>query len=152
MEMSREALLGQMRDEGFGPVLVNRIGELLDVFNGNVPQFCAATRGQLDAAYGKGHPGTKGLGTKTYAAFDRFVQLWKLGRMEARQVAKATVDEQKRREAEKASLQKELLDRDVEFDALTSAMAALSTLGMQKCSLGRLLDMYGLAKDSRPSP
>ena len=144
-DIGKEALLGQLRDEGYTSVLVNRIEELLGVFNGNIPQFVIATRGQLNAAYNKNHPGEKGLGTKTYDVFERFVRLWKQAQYDARQVAKETVEEQERKEAEKAEMRQEILDRVVDFDALTSAMAALGTLKLTSCRLGKLLEMYDLA-------
>jgi len=150
-EIGKEALLGQLRDEGYTSVLVNRIEELLEVFNGNIPQFCAATRGQLNAAYNKNHPGEKSLGTKTYDVFERFVRLWKQAQYDARQVARETVEEQKRKEAEKASMRLELLAREIDFDAMTAAMAALGTLGLKVCTLGRLLEMHDMAKGARPS-
>ena len=150
-EAGKETLLGQLRDEGCTPYLVNRVEELLKAFNGNVAQFCAATRGQLNATYIKTHPETKlkGLGEKTFEVFDRFVQLWKQSRFDARQVAKATVEAQEARAAEKEAMRLELLDREVEFGAMTSAMAALETLGAKKCKLGRLLELYEMAKEAK---
>ena len=148
-EMGKEALLGRLRDEGFSPVLVNRMDELLEVFNGNIPQFIIATRGQLNAAYNKTHPGEKSIGAKTYAVFDRFVQLWKQSRLEVRQVARAAEDERERREAERASMRSELLERDIDFDAMTAAMAALGTLGLRQCALGKLLEMHDMAKGAK---
>ena len=149
--MGPKALLGQLRDTGLSTVLVNRIGELLGLFGSNVPQFCALSKAALEAAYVKAHPGTKGLGKRTYEAFDRFVRLWKQSLYDAKQVARATVEEQERREAEKAGMREELLAKEVDFDALTNAMAALGTLKLTSCRLGKLLEMYDLAKGARPS-
>lgn len=149
--LGKEAILGRLRDEGFTAVLVNRVAELLSVFNDNIPQFAAATKGQLNAAYAKLHPEPKqkNLGERTYDVFDRFVRIWKESRFEARQVAKAAVEEQERREAERAAMREELLDRKVDFDALTSAMAALGTLGVKECAIGKLLEMYEMAKAAK---
>lgn len=151
-EAGKETLLGQLRDEGRTPYLVNRVEELLDAFNGNIPQFCAATRGQLNATYVKTHPETKlkGLGEKTFEVFDRFVQLWKQSRYDAKQIAKAAVEAQEAKAAEKEAMRLELLDREIEFGAMTSAMAALETLGAKKCKLGRLLELYDMAKEAKP--
>ena len=143
--IGKEALLGQLRDGGFSAVVVNRLNDLLGMFGNNIPQFVALTKAALEAAYVKSHPGTKGLGTETYKAFEALVRMYKTGLCDARATAKAVVAEQERREAEKAELRQEILDREVEFDALTAAMAALGTLKLQKCSLGRLLDLYELA-------
>jgi hypothetical protein len=130
---------------------VNRIGELLALFGGNIPQFCAATKAQLLATYNKTHPGTRSLGAKTYDAHERFVRLWKQSQYDARQVARETVAEQERREAEKAEMREELLARKVDFDTLTSAMAALGTLGVKECAIGKLLEMYEMAKAAKGS-
>lgn len=145
--LGKEALLGRLRDEGFTAVLVNRIAELLSVFNDNIPQFAAATKGQLNAAYAKLHPEAKqkNLGDRTYDVFDRFVKIWKESRFEAKQVAKAAVEEQERREAERAAMRVELLDRIVNFDAMTASMAALETLGLKECSVGKILEMHDMA-------
>ena len=150
-EAGKETLLGQLRDEGCTPYLVNRIEELLDAFHGNVAQFCAATRGQLNATYIKTHPETKlkGLGDKTFEVFDRFVRLWKQSRFDARQIARATVEAQEAKAAEQEAMRLEILDRELEFDAVTSAMAALETLGVRKCRLGRLLELYDMAKEAK---
>lgn len=149
--LKKEALLGYLRDAGVTTVLVNRIEELLDAFNGNIPQFCAATRAQLDATYIKVHPETKlkGLGEKTYEVFDMFVRAWKQSQFDARQAAKATVEAQEAKAAEREAMRLELLDREVEFGAMTSAMAALETLGAKKCKLGRLLELYDMAKEAK---
>lgn len=149
--VGKEALLGQLRDEGFTSVLVNRVEELLGAFNGNIPQFCAATRGQLSATYIKLHPETKlkGLGDRTFEVFDRFVKLWRESQFDARQVAKATVEAQEAKAAEREAMRLELLDREVEFGAMTNAMAALETLGAKKCKLGRLLELYDMAKEAK---
>lgn len=150
-EAGKETLLGQLRDEGYTPYLVNRVEELLEAFNGNVAQFCAATRGQLNATYVKTHPETKlkGLGEKTFEVFDRFVQLWKQSRFDARQIAKATVEAQEAKAAEREAMRLQLLDRELEFDSVTSAMAALETLGVKKCKLGRLLELYDMAREAK---
>lgn len=146
-----KAILGQLTDEGFSAVLVNRVEELLSVFNGNIAQFAIATRGQLNAAYAKAHPETKfkGLGAKTFNVFDRFVAIWKQSKFDARTAAKAVVEEQERKEAERAEMRNELLDGIVDFDALTAAMAALGTLGLKSCSLGKLLEMHAMALKAR---
>lgn len=140
-----KALIGQLRETGLSATLANRIEELLGLFGNNVPQFCALSKAALEAAYVKAHPGTKGLGSKTYGAFDRFVRLWKQSLYDARQVARATVEEQERKEAERAEMRNKLLEREVDFDALTAAMAALGTLGLKSCRLGKLLEMHDLA-------
>ena len=145
--IGKEALLGQLRDEGYKAVLVNRLEELMGVFNDNIPQFCTATRGQLGAAYAKAHPETvqKGLGERTYRAFDRLVAIYKQSKLDMRQVARAAAEEQERKEAEKARARLETYERVVDFDALTSAMAALGTLGLKSCAIGKLLEMHDMA-------
>ena len=142
----KETLLGQLRDSGLSALVVNRVEQLLGMFGDNIPQFCSLSKGALEGAYVRSHPGSKGLGQATYDAFDSFVRLYKQSLCEAREAARKTVEVQEAREAEKASMRQELLDREIEFDALTNAMAALGMLKLQKCSLGRLLDMYELAK------
>lgn len=140
-------IFGRMKDEGVSQVLLNRLQSLLDAFGGNIPQFAAATKGQLQATYNKITPGCeKGLSNGTFAAHERFVKLYKDSQAEAREVAKATVEAQEAREAEKAAMRQEILNRSIDFEAMTSAMAALGTLKLTSCSLGRLLDMYDLAK------
>lgn len=140
-------IFGRMKDEGVSQVLLNRLQALLDAFGGNIPQFVAATRGQLQATYNKLTPeAAKGLSSGTFAAHERFVKLYKDSQAEAREVAKATVEAQEAREAEKAAMRQEILNRSIDFEAMTSAMAALGTLKLTSCSLGRLLDMYDLAK------
>jgi SOS response regulatory protein OraA/RecX len=147
--IGKEALLGQLRDGGFSAVVVNRLDDLLGMFGNNIPQFVALTKAALEAAYVKSHPGTKGLGTETYKAFEALVRMYKTGLCDARATAKAVVAEQERKEAEKARLREELLDRVVDFDTLTSAMAALGTLGIRECALGKLLEMYEMAKAAK---
>jgi len=151
MSASKNEILGRLRDEGVEEVMVNRIERLLGVYNDNIPQFVIATEGQLQAAYNKLNPPkpgktVKGLGSGTYAAFNRFVKIYKDSLYSDRQIAKETVAAQEAREAEKAAMRQEILDKVVDFDALTSAMAALGTLKLTSCTLGRLLDMYELAK------
>lgn len=149
--LGRQALFGQLRDAGLSATLANRLEELLDAepFNGDLERFCTAESGKLAAAYNRNHPGTKGLGAKTFKAHDLLAKLWKQSRFDARQVAKATVEEQERREAEKAEMRQELLAREVDFDAMTAAMAALGTLGVKECAIGKLLEMYEMAKAAK---
>ena len=142
----KETMLGQLRDSGLSALVVNRIEQLLGMFGDNIPRFCSLAKGALEGAYVRSQPGSKGLGKATYDAFDSVVRLYKQSLCEAKEVARKTVEVQEAREAEKASMRQELLDREIEFDALTNAMAALGMLKLQKCSLGRLLDMYELAK------
>lgn len=145
--MTRNEILGRMRDEGYATVLVNRIGSLLDAAGGDIAEFAKLNRGQLMGLYNKGNPDSteKGLGAGTFRAFDRFVGIWKDSLNDVKQIARETVKAQEAREAEKAAMRQEILDREVSFDILTSAMAALGTLKLDRCSLGRLLDMYDLA-------
>lgn len=151
MAATKYELLGRLRDEGVPEMMVGRVERLLGVYNDNIPQFIIATEGQLQAAYNKLNPPVagkqvKGLGKNTYDAFNRFVKLYKDSLNTERQIAKETVAAQEAREAEKAAMRQEILDKVVDFEALTSAMAALGTLKLTSCSLGRLLDMYDLAK------
>lgn len=145
--MTRNEILGRMRDEGYAAVLVNRIESLLDAAGGDIAKFAELSRGQLMGLYNNKNPYSmkKGLGDNTFKAFDRFVRIWKDSLSDAKQIAKETVKAQEAREAEKAAMRQEILDREVSFDVLTSAMAALGTLKLDRCSLGRLLDMYDLA-------
>ena len=149
----KEALLGHLRDAGVSVVIVNRIEELLggEPFKGDLERFCGASHGDISAAYVATHPNAKlkGVGQNTFDAFDLFVRLWKQSRFEVKQLARATVEAQEARAAEKEAMRLELLDREVEFDAVTSAMAALETLGVRKCTLGRLLDLYDVAKAAK---
>lgn len=151
MSASKNEILGRLRDEGVEEMMVNRMERLLGVYNDNIPQFVIATEGQLQAAYNKLNPPkpgktVKGLGSGTYAVFNRFVKIYKDSLYSDRQIAKETVKAQEARDAEKAAMRQELLDKVVDFDALTSAMAALGTLKLTSCTLGRLLDMHELAK------
>lgn len=145
--MTRNEILGRMRDEGYAAVLVNRIESLLDAAGGDIATFAGLTRGQLMGLYNNKNPYSvkKGLGDNTFKAFDRFVRIWKDSLNDAKQIARETVKAQEAREAEKTAMRQEILNREVSFDILTSAMAALGTLKLDKCSLGRLLDMYDLA-------
>lgn len=145
--MTRNEILGRMRDEGYATVLVNRVEALLDASGGDIAEFAKLTRGQLMGLYNRGNPNSteKGLGGGTFKAFDRFVKIWKDSLNDVRQIARETVKAQEAREAEKAAMRQEILDREVDFNVLTNAMAALGTLKLEKCSLGRLLDMYDLA-------
>lgn len=148
--ISKNAILGRLRDEGFKTVIVNRIEELLKAFGDNIPQFCALEKGRLCGAYNSLHPeGKAGLGTKTWDAFLRFRAIWREAQYDAKQTAKAVVEEQERKEAERAEMRNELLDGIVDFDALTAAMAALGTLGLKSCSLGKLLEMHAMALKAR---
>lgn len=148
--ISKNAILGRLRDEGFKPVIVNRIEELLKAFGDNIPQFCALEKGKLCGAYNSLHPeGKAGLGAKTWDAFVRFRSIWREAQYDAKQIAKATVEEQERKEAERAEMREQLLERKVDFDTLTSAMAALGTLGIKECALGKLLEMYEMAKAAK---
>lgn len=149
--IGKEAILGQLRDEGYEAVIVNRIEKLLEAFNGNIQQFVGATRGQLEATYvQKLNPkGRMGLGDKTWDAHQRFGAIWRKSRLEAKQVAKSVVEAQEAKAAEKEAMRLQLLDREVEFGAMTSAMAALETLGAKKCKLGRLLELYDMAKEAK---
>ena len=154
MAASKNEILGRLRDEGVEEMMVNRMERLLGVYNDNIPQFVIATEGQLQAAYNKLNPPkpgktAKGLGSGTYAAFNRFVKIYKDSLYSERQVAKETVKAQEAREAEKAAMRQELLDKVVDFDTLTNAMAALGTLKLSSCSLGRLLDTYELAASAK---
>lgn len=145
--MTRNEILGRMRDEGYATVLVNRIENLLDAAGGDIAEFAKLNHGQLMGLYNRGNPNSteKGLGGGTFKAFDRFVKIWKDSLSDLKQIARETVKAQEAREAEKAAMRQEILDREVTFDVLTSAMAALGTLKLDRCSLGRLLDMYDLA-------
>ena len=145
--MTRNEILGRMRDEGYATVLVNRIENLLDAAGGDIAEFAKLNRGQLMGLYNNGNPNSteKGLGGGTFKAFDRFVRIWKDSLSDLKQIARETVKAQEAREAEKAAMRQEILDREVDFNVLTNAMAALGTLKLEKCSLGRLLDMYDLA-------
>ena len=149
--IGKEAILGQLRDEGFEAMTVNRVEKLLDAFGGNIQQFVGATRAQLESTYVKklNPNGKMGLGDKTWETFERFGAIWRKSRLDAKQVAKATVEAQEAKAAEKEAMRLELLDREVEFGAMTSAMAALETLGAKKCKLGRLLELYDMAKEAK---
>ena len=154
MAATKNELLGRLRDEGVEEKMVCRIERLLGVFNDNLPQFTIATEGQLQAAYNKLNPPkpgkiVRGLGQGTYTVFNRFVKLYKDSLYSERQVAKATVEAKEAREAEKAAMKQEILDKTVDFDTLTNAMAALGTLKLTSCSLGRLLDTYELAASAK---
>lgn len=151
MAASKNEILGRLRDEGVEEKMVSRMEKLLGVYNDNIPQFIIATEGQLQAAYNKLNPPkpgktVRGLGNGTYAVFNRFVKIYKDSLYTDRQVAKETVAAQEAREAEKAAMRQELLDKVVDFDALTNAMASLGVLKLTSCTLGRLLDTYELAK------
>lgn len=152
--IGKETLLGQLRDSGFTAVVVNRIGELLDAYvrgGGTLQQFCGGLeKGRLWKLYAELRPeGDRGMGDKTWVAYKRFCAIWREAQSDAKETAKAVVEEQERREAEKARLREELLDRVVDFDTLTSAMAALGTLGIRECALGKLLEMYEMAKAAK---
>ena len=154
MAASKNEILGRLRDEGIEEKMVSRMERLLGVFNDNLPQFTIATKGQLQAAYNKLNPPkpgkmVRGLGNGTSTVFNRFVKIYKDSLYSDQQVAKETVAAQEAREAEKAAMRQELLDKVVDFDTLTNAMAALGTLKLASCSLGRLLDTYELAASAK---
>lgn len=150
MEIGKETILGRLRDEGFSVMVVNRIDQLLGAFGNNIPQFCSLDKGKLTGAYNSISPeGEKGLGNKTWTAYGRFCAIYRESKYDAKQTAKAVVEEQERKEAEKAKLRQEILDRKVDFDTLTNAMAALGTLSIKECALGKLLEMYEMAKAAK---
>lgn len=149
-DIGKETILGRLRDEGFSTVLVNRVEELLAAFGNNIPQFCALSKGKLAGAYNTLHPeGARGMGAQTWKTFERFVAIWRELQCDARATAKAVVEEQERKEAERAEMRNELLERKVDFDTLTNAMAALGTLGIKECAIGKLLEMYEMAKAAK---
>jgi len=137
-----KALIGQLRETGLSVTLTNRIEELLKLYGENLPQFCALSKASLEAAYVKSHPGARGLGAKTYDAFNRFVRLWKQSLYDAKQVAKATVEEQERKEAEKAGMREELLARELDADGVLKVLAALERLERKRFTLGEMLNLY----------
>ena len=147
MEFSKNELLGALKDMGHSPTAVNRIGRLLEVFGDNVPQFAGATSAQLLAAYRKaGGNSSFDLGKASYAAFDDFVALYKRRILDVKQVAQETVKAMEVKATEKLALKSELMSKEIDFDTLTTALAALGTLKIQKCVLGKILDMYDMAK------
>lgn len=153
--VGKESILGRLRDERkFSVVLVNRIEELFDEFmktaGATIEKFCNLDKGKLWGIYNGLHPeGNRGAGEGTWKAFQRFCAIWRELQCDARQIAKATVEEQERKEAERASMREELLERKVDFDTLTNAMAALGTLGIKECAIGKLLEMYEMAKAAK---
>lgn len=150
MEVSKNELLGALKDMGHSPTVVNRIEKLLGVFENNVPQFAGATTAQVLAAYRKVcDKSSVDLGKASYAAFNDFVALYKKRMLDVRQVAQETVRATEAKAAEKSALKSELLSKDIDFDTLTTALAALGTLRIQKCSLGKILDMYDMAKGAK---
>ena len=148
--MTKNEILGRMRDEGFTSVVLNRLENLLAASGGDLAEFVKLSRGQLMGLYNKNNPDAKekGLGANTFKAFDKFIRLYKGALSDAKQIAKETVKAQEARAAEKAAMRQEILDREINFETVTAAMAALGVLKIDKCSLGRLLDMYDLAAAS----
>ena len=169
-EMSKSALLGQLRDEGFSAMVVNRLQSLLDdVFNGNVEAFVNASETQLLSAYAKTHPGgyLKSLGKETYKAHERMRQLeeeneragesdtsahermrqlyWTF-KKDAAALAKETAKAEAAEAAKREAAKNEALERMVEFEPLLSAITALSTLKLKSASLSQILAMYDMAK------
>ena len=147
-----KALLGQLRETGVSATLTNRIEELLALFGNNIPQFCALSRAKLEKAYNDAHPASselekkRGLGNKTYAAFDAFVRLWKQSCYDARQVAKATVEEQERKEAERAEMREALLSKEMDADTVLKVLEAFERLGRKKFNLGEMLNLADMVK------
>jgi len=148
-ETGVEAILGRMTDEHFPAVMVNRIRTLLgaEEIGGDPEKLVALDKGKVQAIYNRLTPGAeRGLGAGTFKALDRFRIILKQSKLDVKTAAREAANLQEARAAEKERLRAELYGREVEFDALTSAMAALGTLKLTKCSLGRLMDMYDLAK------
>ncbi len=145
--LGRQALFGQLRDAGLSATLANRLEELLNAepFNGDLERFCAAESGKLAAAYNRSHPGTKGLGAKTFEAHDLLAKFWKQSKFDARQVAKETVAAQEAREAEKARMREELLDRQLTSENILVALDILEKLGQKSFPLRDLVEFHDRA-------
>lgn len=147
--MGKSALLGQLRDAKFSEMVVNRLGQLMSAFGDNIPQFMALEKGALEAAYCRLHPGTKGLGARTYDAFEAMRRIYKQSLFDKRQMqaeaAKVAEEAERRRQEEETSV----LNADIDFELLTSAMAALGTMKLTHAPLRKIMDMYALAKSAQ---
>ena len=92
----KEALFGALRDENFSPTLVNRLAAMAELFEKDgdtFENFVKLDKHKLAGLYNRTAPdGAKGIGAKTYKAFDRLVYLAKMAKFDARQVARATVE------------------------------------------------------------
>jgi len=145
-EIGKETILGRLKDEGFATVLVNRIEELLQAFGNNIPQFCSLSKGKLAGTYNTLHPdGDRGVGAKTWKVFERFCAIYRELLADARATARAVVDEQERREAEKAEMKSELLERELAAEHIIVALDVLERLGQKTFPLRDLLEFHDRA-------
>lgn len=146
--IGKEELLGFLRDSGVSEVIVGRLGRLIDAFNGNIPQFMAATDGQLAATYNKfinpEKDGTKkkGLGESTLTAFDMLRRQYAV--LNKRNDA-AVKEKQEKDEATTASavdkLKAELLARNIDLKVLSETVAWLQ-IAFGSVTLGELITHY----------
>lgn len=143
---TKNEILGFLKDSGMSAVLRNRLENLLEnAFDGDIAKFANASHGELMKAYKETTESKVSLSKGTFQAHDEFAKAYRRSLSDARALAKETVKAQEAKEAEKAAMRQEILEREIDFEVLTSAMAALGTLKITKSSLGRLLDMYDLA-------
>ena len=148
--IGKETILGRLRDEGVKTVLVNRIEELLQAYGNNIPQFCALTKGGLSKTYNTLHPdGDRGVGAKTWKTFERFCQVYRELLADARDTARAVVEEQERKEAEKASMREQLLERELAAENILVALDILEKLGQKTFPLKDLLEFHDRAAKAR---
>lgn len=141
MAESANVTLQRLRDDGHSEAMVRRVEGLLKAFNENVPQFCAATKSQLEATYNKSHPGTKGLGDATFRAFDAFVRYQKVSDYDARRAAEETVRVQEERKAMAEDAKADALSETIDIQAMSDAVTWYAT-AFSECTLGDLMKAY----------
>ncbi len=149
----KEALLGALKDEGFSSTLINRLAAMAELFEKDgdtFENFTKLDKHKLAGLYNRTSPdGSKGIGAKTYKAFDRLVYLAKMAKFDARQTAKAVVEEQERKEAEKARMREELLERELTAENILVALDILEKLGQKSFPLRDLIEFHDRAARAR---
>lgn len=122
---TRDSIVGFLRGSGVSERVAGQIGRIIDQFNGNVPQFCAATHSQLEASYNKITPlGKKGLGKAFFDAFDLAVRRYKNSIVQQKRVAaeQAAVEEHLETAATE-KLRREILDREIDMKKMGELIA-----------------------------
>lgn len=140
---TKESLAGFLRGSGVSERVVGQIERIIDQFNGNVPQFCAATHAQLEASYNKITPlGKRGLGKAFFDGFEMAVRRYKNSLVQQRRV---TEEQQKVEEhletVAVGKLRKEILDKEIDTKKMGELVAWVG-LKFPKMRLEELLSWY----------
>lgn len=140
---TKESIVGFLRGSGVSERIVGQIGRIIDQFNGNIPQFCAATNAQLEASYNKITPlGKRGLGKAFFDAFDLAVRRYKNSIIQQKRVTaeQAAVEQHLEKEATDR-LRAEILDKQIDMKKMGELIAWIG-LKFPTMRLEELLSWY----------